>query len=146
MRNQYGAFFVWTGDGEGSHLFHALVRLLRPGQGAARVARDRVRGDLARRRSRVPAEAVRPHGRLDGSADRRRRAADRRLHGAVAARPRRPLGRAARSLTWLPLAARAVPRAATADTDLVDRRPAPSAGLAFAAVDAEAVLHAAALS
>jgi glutaredoxin len=37
-------------DGESPDLQHALVRLLRPREGAARVARDRVRGGLARRR------------------------------------------------------------------------------------------------
>ena len=55
-------------------------------------------------------------------------------------RPRRR----ARRLTLQALTVRAVPRAATGGADLVDRRSAALTRLAFAAVDAEAVLHAAA--
>src|SRR5262249_56911278 len=51
-------------------------------------------------------------------------------------RPRRQ-GRPGRRL----LARRAVPGAAPADADLLDRRPAAIAGLALAPVDLERVLH-----
>ena len=101
---------------------------------------------LARRRSCVPPEALRSHRRLDGPADPDRRQADRRLHRALAARARRTASTTSgRGLSRVEsLAGRAVPRAATRDADLVDRRSAARARLAFAAVDAEAVLHAAA--
>src|SRR6188472_4771127 len=76
-----------TRDVQDSDVYDGLVRLLRPRQDAARVTRARVRGDLSGRRPGVPATAARPDRRLDGSADPRRRPADRRLHGALAARP-----------------------------------------------------------
>src|SRR5436190_20570088 len=117
-----------------------MVRLLRAGEDAARLARARVRGDLARRRSGLPAAAARPDRRLDRAPDPGRRPADRRLHRALAARPqRRP--RAARGLARQLLTGRAVPRAAASGAHLLDRRPAALTRLARAAIDLELVLH-----
>src|SRR5439155_14259261 len=87
--NGCGGFGVTTGNGKNSDLYDNLVRLLRPGEGAARLEGPRVRRDPARRRSRLPAAALRPDRRLDGPADPHRRLTDRRLQRAAAARPRR---------------------------------------------------------
>src|SRR5947209_5557250 len=129
-------FCVSTWDAPNSDVYDAVVRLLRPREDAPRLEEARVRGDLPRRRSRVPADAARPDGWLDGAADPHRRQGDRRLHGVVAARPRRRARRAARRLTR-----RAEPGSAAGDARVRDRRPATVAGLAAAAVDLELVLH-----
>src|SRR3954469_19568581 len=139
--NPSADFCVTPSDGESPRLQHALVRLLRPSEGAARLARDRVRGDLARRRSSFPAEALRPDRRLDGASDPHRRPTDRGLYGALAARPRGPARRTTRRLNLTP---RAVPGAAAGDADLLDRRAAAPTRFALAAVDAEAFLRTAA--
>src|SRR4029077_6638387 len=136
--------------------YDALVRLLRPRPGAARFARPRLRGGPTRRRRGLPRPPPRAHRGLDRAADPDRRPPDRRLHRALAARPRGPAGRPARGVASgrrvasrraaQPLAAGAKPRSAHRDADLVYLRPAPLAGLAGATVDLEAVLRAAARS
>src|SRR5581483_4761346 len=119
-----------------------VVRLLRARQGAPRRARDPLRGDRPGRRSVVPRAAERAHGRLDGPADPDRRPADRRLHRALAPRPRGPARRAARRVGPPErLAAGAVPGTAPGNADLVDRRAAPLARLPAAAVHLELVLR-----
>ena len=75
-------------DARGHDLYDALVRLLHTRQGAPRLARHPLRGDRPRRRPGLPEASLRPHRRLDGPADPRRRQADRRLRRALAARPR----------------------------------------------------------
>src|SRR3954452_3458502 len=117
---------------ENSDVYDPLVRLLRAREGAARRSRARVRRGRAGRRPGLPGDAERADRRLDGPADRDRRPADRGLHGALAPRSRRHARRTARRVAAEPLARRAVPRAATGDADLVDRRAAPLAGLAAA--------------
>ena len=100
----------------------------------------------ARRRPGFRAAAPRPDRRLDGAADPDRRRADRRLHRALAPRPRRPARRAARRLRRLERAGtpgRTTCRARPT-RDLRDRRAAAVARLAVAAVDLELVLHRAA--
>src|SRR5439155_18278306 len=81
-----------------SGLHDALVRLLRAREDAARLARHSLRRGLARRRSRVPAEALRSHGRLDRATDHDRRRADRRLYRTLATRPQRAARGEARGL------------------------------------------------
>ena len=103
-----------------------------------------VRGDLARRRSRVPADGVRRDRRLDRAADPRRRPSDRRLHRALAPRPRRSPRRASRRLSLtriLRLAGGTEPGRAARDLGADDRRPAAVARLVAPPVDAELVLH-----
>src|SRR5581483_11355508 len=116
-----------TGSDQNSDVYDPLVRLLRPREGAPRLPRPRLRGGRPRRRPRLPRAAERADGRLDGAADPHRRAADRRLHRALAPRPRGPADRAARRVG---LARGAVPRAPSRDPDLVDRRAAAVARLA----------------
>src|SRR3954468_5970356 len=139
-------FIVVSLDGQDSDVYDPLVRLLRPRQDAARLEAARLRGDPPRRRPGLPAAAPRSDRGLDGPADPHRRAADRRLHRALAARPRRPARRAARRLTTAlsRLAGRAEPRPAPAGARLRDRRAAAVARLALPPVDLELVLHAAA--
>src|SRR5581483_5036287 len=80
--------------------------------------------------------------RLDEPADPDRRPADRRLHRALAPRPRGPARRAARRVGPPErLAAGAVPGTAPGNADLVDRRAAPLARLPAAAVHLELVLR-----
>src|SRR3954447_18617935 len=139
-RESFAWLRVFNSYGQDSDVYDRLVRLLRPSEDAPRLARARVRRDLARRRSRLPPEAARSDRWLDGPADPRRRAADRRLHRALAAGPQRR-AREARRLSFEPLAVGAVPRAAACGADLVDRGPAAVARLAGATVDLELVLH-----
>ncbi len=78
-------------------------------------------------------------------ADPRRRPADRRLHRALAPRPRRSSRRAPRRLIRLRrLARRTERRRPAGDLRARDRRPAAVARLVAASVDAELVLHRAA--
>src|SRR6185437_6487232 len=130
------------GDGEDPRLLDPLVRILRPREGATRRQRARVRRGVSRRRPYVSPEALRSHRRLDGSPDRDRRQADRRVRRALATRARRTARRRGRGLSRVEsLAGGAVPRAATGGPDLVDRRSATRTRFSFAAVDAKAILH-----
>ena len=61
-RNPGRGMFVRERDGTDSDLYDRVVRLLRAGQDAPRVARARLRGDRARRRPRLPAAAPRATG------------------------------------------------------------------------------------
>src|SRR5579862_7779164 len=124
----------------GPDVYDTVVRFLRPCQSTPRCEGDRLRGDQPRRRPRLSHKAPRADRELDCAADPDRRAADRRLHRALAARPRRPARRAARRLRRR-LAARAVPRAPARNADLLDQRSAPWTRLAGAAVDLELRLH-----
>src|ERR1043166_7445195 len=81
-------FRVLDSYAQDSDVYDPLVRLLRPRQDAARRARPRIRGDLARRRPGFPPAPARLDRQLDRAADPDRRPADRRVHGALAARPR----------------------------------------------------------
>src|SRR5262249_18460375 len=79
----------------------------------------------------------------DGAPDPHRRAARRRLHRALASRPRRLSRRDPRRLSLLlrrRLAGGTEPGRATGDLCAGDQRPAAVAGLVAAAVDAELVL------
>ena len=58
-------FRVRRSNAPDSDVYDALVRLLRPRESAARVEAPRLRGDLPRRRSRLPPDGLRPVGRLD---------------------------------------------------------------------------------
>src|SRR5207248_6716622 len=143
----------WADGAAHPHVHDALVRLLRPRQEAPRRQGASLRGDQPRRGPGVPQAAPRADGELDGAADPDRRAADRRLHRALAPRPDRRSRRAARCLRARGgpgacrcrreerLTAWAVRRAAAAGADLLDRRAAAEARLAFAPVDLELVLH-----
>ena len=82
-------------------------------------------------------------GGWTGPADPDRRPADRRLHGTVAPRPRRPPRRRAGRLTFQALTVGAIPGAATGGSDLVDRSPTALTRATFAVVNAKPVLHAA---
>src|SRR5437899_2475338 len=110
-----------------------LVRA--PGHGSASL----VLGVQGTFRPRAPTEALRPDRALDRAADPDRRLADRRLHRALPARPRRPAGRPARRIAFEALTRRAVPRAAPTRANLVDWRPAALTRLALAPVHTEPV-------
>src|SRR5262245_39825463 len=119
-----------------------MVWLLRAREGAAALAGPTVRGDLARRRTGLPREAARAHGRLDDTADHDRRRRDRRLHRTLAARQDGRAQREARRLANL--TGRAVPGPTARNPRLLDRRSAAVAGFAVATVDLELLLHRAA--